>query len=133
MIALSILQPWAWLIVNGHKDIENRTWPTMRRGEFLVHAGKRWGREQREDLQYVRDEFPQIELPESFDLGGIVGAARIVECVSDSFSQWFNGPFGFVLEGGRAIPRFVPWKGQLGFFHVPASALDELRETRTNG
>ena len=26
MKALSIRQPWAWLIVNGYKDVENRTW-----------------------------------------------------------------------------------------------------------
>jgi len=32
MKALSILQPWAWLVVNGHKDIENRTWGTGFRG-----------------------------------------------------------------------------------------------------
>lgn len=30
---LSIRQPWAWLIVNGYKDIENRTWPTHFRGK----------------------------------------------------------------------------------------------------
>ena len=24
--ALSIRQPWAWLIVNGIKDVENRSW-----------------------------------------------------------------------------------------------------------
>jgi hypothetical protein len=24
--AISICQPWAWLIVNGYKDIENRIW-----------------------------------------------------------------------------------------------------------
>jgi hypothetical protein len=39
MKALSIKQPWAWLIVNGHKDIENRDWrsdnPGLKyRGEF---------------------------------------------------------------------------------------------------
>ena len=39
MRALSIRQPWAWLIVNGHKDIENRSWRTKYRGPFLVHAG----------------------------------------------------------------------------------------------
>ena len=39
MKALSIKQPWAWLIVNGFKDIENRTWRTKIRGEFLIHAG----------------------------------------------------------------------------------------------
>lgn len=122
MKALSILQPWAWLIVNGHKDIENRTWSTAFRGDILVHAGKRWGREQREDLAYVREAFPHIALPEGFDLGGIVGAVQIVDCVSSSASPWFNGPFGFALQNGRTAPQFIPWKGQLGFFQVPASA-----------
>ena len=42
--ALSIRQPWAWLIVNGHKDIENRDWPTNFRGRLLVHAGQTMAR-----------------------------------------------------------------------------------------
>ncbi len=42
MKALSIRQPWAWLIANGYKDIENRSWRTNFRGEFLIHAGKKF-------------------------------------------------------------------------------------------
>lgn len=49
MKALSILQPWAWLITAGHKDIENRRWWTNYRGPFLIHAGKKWGAEQEDD------------------------------------------------------------------------------------
>jgi hypothetical protein len=123
MKALSILQPWAWLIVYGYKDIENRTWQTRFRGDVLIHAGKRWGREQRDDLEDVRAAFPMIALPDSFELGGIVGAARIVDCVAACDSAWFNGPYGFVLEGARPAPAFVPWKGQLGFFDIPRSAM----------
>ena len=41
MKALSIRQPWAWLIVNGYKDIENRTWSTDFRGRVYVHAGRK--------------------------------------------------------------------------------------------
>lgn len=121
MKALSILQPWAWLIANGHKDIENRVWRTNYRGGFLVHAGKRWGAEQRADVAFVRAEFPQIPLPESFDLGGLVGQARIVDCVEDHGSPWFNGPFGFVIAGASPLP-FTPCKGMLNFFdpRVPA-------------
>jgi ASCH domain len=117
MRALSILQPWAWLIVNGHKDVENRTWPTRFRGEFLVHAGKKWGREQRDDLEFVREEFPHIVLPDSYELGGIVGAATVRACVMAHKSAWFNGPFGFVLADCKPLP-FVPYRGQLGFFHA---------------
>ena len=36
--ALSVRQPWAWLIVNGVKDIENRLWRTHHRGPSLIHA-----------------------------------------------------------------------------------------------
>jgi hypothetical protein len=37
--ALSVRQPWAWLIVNGLKDIENRPRRTLHRGPLLIHAG----------------------------------------------------------------------------------------------
>lgn len=124
MIALSILQPWAWLIVHGHKDIENRTWPTHRRGDILIHAGKRWGREQRDDLEDIREAFPHLVLPDTYDLGGIVGAARIVDCVQQSDSPWFNGPHGFVLANSRPAPAFVPLKGALGFFRVSRESLE---------
>jgi len=125
MKALSILQPWAWLIVNGHKDIENRSWPTHYRGRFLVHAGKKWGREQREDLDRVRSQFPHLVLPASFDLGGIVGSAAITDCVSESASPWFIGKWGFVLSQPRAWP-VVPMRGQLGWFEVPEHVLHRV-------
>lgn len=113
--ALSILQPWAWLIANGHKDIENRSWRTRFRGRVLIHAGKRWGREQRDDLLHVRACFPQIPMPDAFDLGGIVGEATIVDCVDDSDSAWFNGEYGFVVADARPLP-FRACRGELGFF-----------------
>lgn len=39
MKALSVRQPWAWLIVNGYKDIENRDWSTQQRGRIWIHTG----------------------------------------------------------------------------------------------
>ena len=36
--ALSVRQPWAWLIVNGWKPIENRSRRTNVRGRILIHA-----------------------------------------------------------------------------------------------
>lgn len=122
MKALSILQPWAWLIVHGYKDIENRNWKTAFRGRILIHAGKRWGREQKDDLEWIRQNFPTIPLPDSFELGGIVGAATVTDCVDQSSSRWFFGEYGFVLAE-PATCGFVPWRGQLGFFDIPRSAL----------
>jgi hypothetical protein len=111
MLALSIKQPWSWLIVFCHKDIENRSWPTRYRGMFLIHAGKQYdGR---------RDEWdwPDIERPESFAMGGIVGQAELVGCVTESSSRWFCGPYGFVIRDARPLP-FKPCRGALGFFKV---------------
>lgn len=39
MKALSIRQPWASLILAGHKTVENRVWNTGYRGPIIVHAG----------------------------------------------------------------------------------------------
>ena len=109
MKALSIMQPWAWLIVAGHKDIENRTWATRYRGPVLIHAGKRF------DFDPQEWDWPDIERPLDFDLGGIVGEAEIVDCVTASSSRWFCGPFGFVIRNARPLP-FRPCRGMLGFF-----------------
>lgn len=125
MRALSILQPWAWLIAEGHKPVENRHWSTTYRGPFLIHAGKRWGPEQRDDIALVRERFPELELPETFKQGGIVGAARVVDCVTSMDSSWFFGPHGFVLADARHLP-FIPYGGQLSWFDVPLRVIREV-------
>ena len=127
MKALSIRQPWAGLIVNGHKDIENRSWPTRFRGEFLVHASKGMTRAEYEnvDLMLALDEQLQhIKLPafEQLERGGIVGVATIADCITRSKSPWFFGSHGFVLAGAKPVP-FAPLKGMLGFFDVPTGAV----------
>ena len=38
MKAITIKNPWAYLVAAGIKDIENRTWPTKYRGRVLIHA-----------------------------------------------------------------------------------------------
>jgi hypothetical protein len=38
MKALSLLQPWATLVVVGAKTVETRSWQTAYRGELLIHA-----------------------------------------------------------------------------------------------
>src|SRR5690242_3720337 len=38
---ISVQQPHGWLIIHGHKNLENRDWTTSYRGPLLIHAGKR--------------------------------------------------------------------------------------------
>jgi hypothetical protein len=114
MKTLSIRQPWAWLIINGHKNVENRTWPTKHRGRFFVHAGQKIDKE---GLEWVKQNMPQIELPETFETGGVVGIARINDCVTDLDSPWFFGEYGFVITDAASVD-FFQYKGRLGFFNV---------------
>lgn len=122
MKALSIRQPWAWLIVNGFKPIENRDWITYYRGEFLVHAGKAMTHDDYNACRlFVRGFAPEIadRIPpiEQLERGGIVGHARIVACVNRSDSPWFTGDWGFVLEQASPL-SFRPCRGQLGWFEL---------------
>lgn len=122
IVALSIRQPWAWLILNAGKDIENRGWSTRFRGRILVHAAKGMTRDEYvEAIRFAMDycNVPPQKLPLFSDLerGGIVGSVEIVDCVSQSESPWFVGTHGFVLRNPEILP-FRPYKGQLGFFEV---------------
>jgi hypothetical protein len=124
MLALSIRQPWAWLIVNGWKDIENRTWSTKVRGRILVHAGKGMSPREYDDAYDFATGQGRLDLellPTYDDLakqrGGIVGSVDIVDCVRQSDSRWFVGDFGFVLRDAQVWP-FMPCTGKLGFFEV---------------
>jgi hypothetical protein len=112
--ALSIRQPWAWLIVNGHKDIENRTWATKHRGAILVHAPQKMDQDA---LEAWRDGhcWRHIPMPplDELHLGGVVGRADILQVVQSDPSHWFQGPIGFVL--GNAHPlSFRPCPGKRG-------------------
>lgn len=119
--ALSIKQPYPHHIFHDGKDVENRDWPTKGRGWFIIHAGVS---KSELDMDDDRDK----ALPR----GGVVGMARIVDCVTEMDSQWFFGRYGFVLRDAFALPM-VLCRGQLGFFSLPdevlmhiAAALREL-------
>jgi len=137
MKCLSVRQPWAWLIVNGYKDMENRQWSTNFRGRFLVHAARTMRRRDWYDCAFFlrrlangAELIQKMPNPEMFGsglsagmldgagLGGIVGEAVITDCVTWSYSPWFQGTWGFVLQDAKPLP-FKPCKGRLGFFDDP--------------
>ncbi len=118
MKALSVRQPEAWLIVNGYKDVENRTRSTNVRGLIAIHASSKVMT--KADCEYLATICEALEIPVPSDLqyGGIVGVVEVVDCVTDSDSDWFSGPYGYVL-GAFSTVDFVPCKGALGFFDTP--------------
>lgn len=127
VVAISIKQPWAWLIVNGHKPVENRDWHASYRGPVLIHAGLA-----QPDLFKLRDiaDTFDVKLPALKDMafGAFIGRAEIVDCVTAHDSPFFDGPFGFVLANPVAFARPLPFRGSLGLFRpkLTASQLQAL-------
>lgn len=135
MIALSIRQPWAWAIIRPDltdpveraqaydggliKDIENRSWETRYRGDFLIHAGKEFDKQamSAKGLEWFRDRGIRIPPADQLERGGIVGMANLFGCVKESDSPWFFGEFGFQLRRARPL-RFMPVTGKLSFFET---------------
>lgn len=125
-IALSIRQPWAWLIVNGFKDVENRSWRTNFRGDVLIHASKGMTRDEYDscltDCIAIARRYPEYAgcIPPAFDeleRGGVVGVATITDCIERSESAWFFGKYGFAMSNARPLP-FRPCRGALSFFDI---------------
>jgi hypothetical protein len=116
MKIITIRQPWAHLIVNGGKSIENRTWATSYRGPVLIHASLNVNRAL--CLKHRLD-------PDTLPRGGVVGIAEIADCVNKHSSRWFLGPYGFVLRKRRPLP-FIKWKGALGLREVPSRLLGRI-------
>lgn len=129
--ALSIRQPWVWAILNAGKRIENRPRRFHHRGPICLHASRH--RPHIDDLCALHSTFDLIDPIEQIgpyrfsttqhtvdwarglQSGGIVGTAEIVDCVEQSDSPWFFGPYGLVLENVQPV-EFIPVKGALGLF-----------------
>ncbi len=118
-VALSVRQPWAWLILYGGKNVENRRWATYFRGRVWLHAGKACTRAEYEAAREFAWRAARVAVPslEELPRGGIVGRMRIVDCVRASASQWFVGPYGLLLRDVAPLAFApAPSRGRLGFF-----------------
>jgi len=112
--ALSIKQPYPHHIFYDGKDVENRDWSTRSRGWFIVHAG------------VSRSELDMGDPKEAaMPRGGVVGMARIVDCVEKMESRWFFGRYGFVLRDAFPLP-LMPCRGALGFFRLTPEVCQQV-------
>ncbi len=138
MRILTVRQPWAWAIIHGGKDVENRARNIAGsyRGPVAIHAGSAWDW----DVRYPVGETPH---PTSVSLvrGAIIGVVDLVDvhvvqqshagtnvCFDDSTptgdicSPWAHAYDEFpayrghhlVLANPRPLPEPIPFKGALG-------------------
>ncbi len=119
--ALSIRQPWAWAIVSGHKDIENRTSFALSKGcakpfRICVHASRGMTRGEYETARrFMLSLGVDCPLPDVLVRGAIVGMATVNSVIDRSDSPWFFGPRGLVLSDACEVDP-LPAKGALGYF-----------------
>jgi hypothetical protein len=125
MRLLTIHQPWAWLVVSGHKRYENRTWSTSYRGPLLIHAGQ-----SRDSLRTAKKlcESLGIALPDSLAYGAVLGKVDMVDCkTADNIDDPFaSGPFCFLLANPVMFERPIPWRGSLGLIEPSSELIFQL-------
>lgn len=114
MKAITIRQPYAWLIIAGHKPVENRTWNIHHRGPLAIHAGVRMHDHSIEEIE--RRCNVQIDRAALLH-GGVIGIVDLVDVVRAHPSPFFDGPFGWVLANPRNVP-FKPMRGGQSLFDV---------------
>ncbi len=139
MKALSLKQPWAWLVCAGYKRIEFRWWSSALRGEIYIHASKtfddygyQWLTEHPE-LPGVAEVMKMAWTPKiDKDFGAIIGRTEIIDCMPVEQAMLFYpddlwltvakrslGSKAFILAHSGFLPEDVepiPCKGKLGFF-----------------
>lgn len=143
---LSVRQPWAWLICEGLKDVENRNWKTNYRGTLYIHAGKSFDWDALVWLaQTMTTHAAGLKAVEHFgirfgksvngsaimdhedEFGAIVGRVDLIDC-GRSQSVWAQPEVKYhwtVRHGQHIVP--IPMRGQLGLFQSPMPPMIENR------
>lgn len=113
--AIAIRQPYAWLVVNGLKDVENRSRRTHFRGRVLIHASRNLDLLFSDTLEEL-GALAGVTLPGEYDVGGIIGLAEIVGCERRHGSKWKDPQsWAWILANACPLPC-RECKGALGFF-----------------
>lgn len=132
--AISVKQPWAFLICAWIKDIENRTWklPEKYKGKrVLIHAGMDYSLLKSHPANiFTKEQWLKINENESsgmeftaaywmwhswkqknpiFSLSAIIGSVEIVDCVINHPSIWAEKTEGVTdVNTGKFIPKRDP-------------------------
>jgi hypothetical protein len=119
MRALSIRQPWIDLILRGEKDVENRSWSTRHRGPLLLHASR--------TVEVARAREYGLS---DFVTGHILGIVEVLDCTKEVRSQWhIPGYYGWYLATPRRFTVPIPYRAQVGLFHVGDEVLTHTADT----
>lgn len=132
--AISLWEPWAWLILAGLKQYETRHWTTKYRGLLAIHAAQRWTSHEKETWRLIQERFPTLPgmaaAPATPPLGAVLCVVRLVDVqptwlvrtqVSQherAFGNYEHGRYAWKLEMVKKFDEPIPYKGAQGFFEV---------------
>ena len=117
MRALTVKAPWAWAIIHGGKEVENRTWVTSYRGPLAIHASAGCARKY---YEWGRDWMGAIDVQtpalDTLPRGCVIGTVELLDCVRDASSLWaMPDSWHWILSAPKPCqPRFV--RGSLGLW-----------------
>lgn len=107
MKTLSLLQPWATLVVMGAKKIETRSWNTKYRGELLIHASV--NNKAAKELCHTDPFLNYIRHWTDLPYGAIIGK---VDLISTGATEKFNRA---ILEDMIPNITLELWKQEVAF------------------
>lgn len=137
MKAITVLQPWAWLLATGKKRCETRSWKTNYRGEILIHAGKK-------NMTYIMRQtfFEAMYMKQAGVFNtemiteAIIGKANLVNCVrideamrelirkqhfdEYAFGYFSPGRYAWVMENPVLFDTPIPARGYQGLWNWEA-------------
>lgn len=130
MRALTVRQPWAWAIVHGGKDVENRSQAWSYRGPLAIHAGLA-PLEKHNMASRRHRELHGSETPTELVFGAFIGVVDLIDadaCLSGTCSPWaIPGCVHLQLANSRPLARPIPCRGRLGLWTPPADVVEELQ------
>ena len=127
MKVLTVTQPWAWLIAQGFKPVENRTWKTRYRGPLVIQASahKRTAKDYESAAAFALECGVVVPPQAEIERGCTVALVELTDCVTSHPSPFFEGPYGWVYENVRALPA-LPLTGRLGVYDCPADVVEAI-------
>lgn len=120
MKALSIKQPWASLIIEKFKPIENRSWKTSHRGKLLIHASAAYDKSKNGSISQLLGAFRWGQLTNEFinkysqlPVSAIIGEVDIVDCVQDHDNiwadKWSEEDIWWFKNNNKKVPSIWHW------------------------
>ncbi|MDQ3940165.1 MAG: ASCH domain-containing protein [Actinomycetota bacterium] len=127
--AITVRQPWAWAIVMGYKDVENRSRRTERRGSLLIHAGLQMDPD---GFQFLWELGLHRKLPDELARGALIGEVQLSDCRYGYESDWsIPGRWQWIFTNPREFRSPLGCPGAQGFFSPDVSPF-ALGQTRSH-